>query len=196
MGKRVSMLSVCICLALAVAASGESAPAAVASSSTNIIATSTGTVRVATPSATVRLTVSGSHVVITSDKPVVLPSGTHFYAWATYSKVDEKDGKKETRGLSAPNFSIKVAEGEVTTLNVGPPLVAKVTVGKVYVSSAAGDRPEVRSIRIDLALTGQAGEVYRSITKSGAGEALASGPSFTILDDKGAEIGQGNCEYG
>jgi len=207
MRKLAPALGLCVFLALAATSCGESTPTstvptptATVPTPTSAVSTPSGTVKVSTPGVTVGLRRGGvGGFSVASGTPVMVPTGTHLAVSVTCMKVLEKDGKKETWSIHAGSLGgkqipFKVTEGEDTTLNVGPPLVAKVTVGKVVRSPATADRPEERSVGISLDLAGQAGEVYRFIHVDG--KLPSVWPSFSILDEKGVEIGEGKIDYG
>ena len=197
------LVRVCGCLALAAAACGEftraghvPTPAAAVSTPTSAASAPTGTVKVSTPGVTVNLSGGGVRdVSITSGRPATLPAGTYTATRVSYAKAVEKDGQKETwtfgtfrevlRATGRPCY-VKVTEGEVTSLEHGPPLVANVKVGKPRYQDGG------RIVTIDLELTGQAGEVYGSFRKSGQ---LPPCPTVTVIDGKGIEIAQGHIGF-
>jgi hypothetical protein len=185
-------VALCTCLASAEAAWGESAPAGKAS-------TSTGTIKVTSPGATVSFYAADKPVSVTGGTPVEVPTGTYFTSVVTCTQAVEKDGKKETWsirsvGLAEEKFAVKVAGGEVTTVHVGPPLVANIKVGKAYaVPATAANDPGVRYVRVDLDMMGQGGEIYRFFEKNGK---EPSTPSLSFVDEQGKEIGQCNIEFG
>ena len=177
--KALLKAAVCICLAAAGAALGQSTP--------KTTAPATGTVKVATPGVT--LYFYGANVSVTSSAPAEVAAGA-YQAAVTCTREVEKDGRKEKYsilcGPGGAHLKINVAAGEVTTVQAGPPLVAKVTLSPVRLRPATSYDPGGRYVDIDLAVTGQGGEVYRIFKKNDQWVA----PTFTIFDGTGKQIGQ------
>jgi hypothetical protein len=193
MNKLVSaiVLGACLCAASAAWAATAS-PTGSATVSAGTVATSTGTVAVTTPGVTAILTGGGKSVTVASGSPKTVATGTYGVIMLTYTQATEKDGKKESWSLTSLTsaqgaVTIKVTEGAVTPLGYGPPLVAKVECGTATTSSGTTLLP------IDLVMKGRAGEPWHRIAKDGK---LPEKVGFTILDEKGKQLGQGNFEYG
>ncbi len=172
---------VCICLAAAGAALGQSTP--------KTAAPATGTVKVATPGVT--LNIYAVNASVTSRHTAEVPAGV-YQAAVTCTREVVKDGTKEKYSISAGGLTgrplkITVAAGEVTMVQAGPPLVAKVTLSPVRQRAPASDDNKLgRYVDIDLAVTGQGGEGYRVFRKDGKDVA----PTFTIFDGTGKQIGE------
>lgn len=175
-------------------------PAATATTATSATAASlTGTVMISSPGTTSTLSGHGSSVSISSGSPVVLPSGTYTLGGVNYVQGVNKGAATEKWELIGSGYRpqpirVVVTGGEVTTLAMGPPLVAAVKIGKAReVAEPATDGPAGRFIPVNLELQGQAGELYRTIAHENK---MAEVPTFTFLDEKGNEIGQGKAQYG
>jgi hypothetical protein len=138
-----------------------------------------------------------------ANKPLAIPSGKEFpLPVGAYGPVsitaqaagEEVNGKREIWSITSSGpfgklAQIEVKEGATTTIDAGPPLVLKATVSK------AQNTPQGKTVAINLAVFGKAGEKYAPSTLR-KGQTVAPAPQFEILDEKGTSLAKGNFEYG
>lgn len=158
-------------------------------------ATSTGTIKVATPGLVVDvLAPNGQKVSIPANREVPAPAGTYKTAGIT-QYGQETSGKKpavwsiQSRGPYGKMKEVAVKSGQTTAIEAGAPLLVKLSVN-VAKSAAKGT-----TVSIGLAVLGQAGESYNtgSVTR---GKSRVPPPKVQIVDESGNEVVSGNFEYG
>jgi hypothetical protein len=172
---------------------GESTPTGSSATSSAAVSVPTGTLKIDTPGIKAETSSGNRSVSISVGKPAMLPTGTYRILYVHCTKEREKDGKAEKWEAhgSWSNRSplvVTVVADEVTTLQVGPPLVANVRIGKL-----SKGEDGMRSLSIALEVTGQGGEAYRFLVKNGSANGA---PIFTFVDEKGKELGQAKTGVG
>lgn len=113
------------------------------------------------------------------------PAGEYRIAACSFEREDEQGALWRIVGRGDWNQQvIEVVADKKTSLRVGPPLTAEVTVSR-----------DGTSIALGLDIKGQSGETYSTRDFQKAGERLQA-PQFEVRDEKGETIARGQFEYG
>jgi hypothetical protein len=122
--------------------------------------------------------------ISSENSPQPLPAGSYYPTMISVKMIDQDRVNWEIRstGPWGDLYKIKVKPDAATELKPGPPLLVQADV------NISG-----RDVSIQYAITGQAGEHYKSIYRDGN---LQRPPKLQILDDAGKILKSGQFEYG
>ncbi len=170
---------VCLCLALAVTACAR------------LHAAGKGALKVGNENIGLEIETAGAKtIVVPPNGGVQLPAGDYPIKSFTLLAKDKNGGKVWKLQCTRPHgpfqsFSIK--EGETTTLDVGPPLFLRATVGKPTTQQPT-------TIQIGLLIQGKGEEIYSPAAK--VGTQGVPPPKFKIVAESGKTLAAGQLEYG
>jgi len=137
------------------------------------------------------------------NKPVAVPSGQEFpFPAGTYAPASITAQAMAAAGKGPADIwtikstgpfgslaQIEVKEGCTSAIGAGPPFTLKATVSK------AQNTPQGKTVAINLAVLGKAGEKYAPSTLR-KGQTVATPPQLQIVDEKGTILATGGFEYG
>jgi hypothetical protein len=157
----------------------------------------TGTIKVATPGLHVFFSIDKKIVEVSAEKEAVVPVGTYTPVTMNYQvREASKDDKKGplwtimSFGSSSNLAKVQVKDSATATIEGGPPLTVKAIVGTV-----ATEAKGVKTVPIDLAIEGKAGERYSAGTVTQDGKQVPA-PTLKVVDESGKVLTSANFEYG
>jgi hypothetical protein len=133
---------------------------------------------------------------VTSDgDAVAVPAGKYHLYRCAYQVKDSEGAVWKAMGMGTSSMAgIDIPAGKTSVAKFGPPLKVGVTARVPSGDKLAAVRPG-DSLRLSLAVKGQAGELYSAGEITKAGRRLAA-PTLRIVSEDGQEVASGSFRYG
>ncbi len=165
----------------------------IAGALTTYAAAGNGKLNVATPGMVVEIEVRGRVAPVPPNREVPLPAGDYkvksikLHAKGVDTKGRPTIWRIEGTKVLGKLATVKVTDGQTTTVEGGEPITVKTPVG-------ISKKGAVKTVSVGLQYLGKAGESYRPVVYRG--RSLVPAPKLQIVGESGKPVTTASFEYG